>query len=245
MLIAGSIGAVQCWVGHPELLQVTNRATLSWIGEHMSLKEQMDTLYQELTIDRIPWNLEDPPALLVELVESQWVFPCEAADLGCGAGNYAVWLAAKGFQMTGVDISPKAVELAEHLARKKGVACRFLVEDLTGDLSKLDSSFDFAYDWEVLHHIFPNHRRRYIRNVYRLLRPGAGYLSVCFSEHDSDFGGAEKYRKTPLGTTLYFSSETELQELFEPLFLIQELCTVEIIGKYGPHTAVKALMRRR
>jgi SAM-dependent methyltransferase len=210
----------------------------------MNLQEQMETIYQELTLEKIPWNLKEPPQLLVELVESGQVLPCEAVDLGCGAGNYAVWLASRGFRMTGIDISPKAIELAGHLASKKGVTCRFIVEDLTGDLGKLDHSFDFAYDWEVLHHIFPVDRERYVSNVYRLLRPGGRYLSVCFSEEDPDFGGEGKYRKTPLGTTLYFSSEQELRDLFEPDFHIHELGTSEIAGKYGPHMAVIVLMER-
>ena len=212
----------------------------------MNLKEQMDTIYRELSRDDIPWNLESPPDLLVELVESQWVLPCDTVDLGCGAGNYAVWLATRGFQMTGVDVSPKALELAKGLADKKGVTCRFIAGDLTREIEALDGSFDFAYDWEVLHHVFPENREQYVGNVLRMLRPGARYLSVCFSEEDAPgFGGKGKYRKTRLGTTLYFSSEQELKSLFEPLFYIQELCTVEIAGKYHPHMAVKALMVKK
>jgi SAM-dependent methyltransferase len=148
--------------------------------------------------------------------------------------------------MTGVDVSPKALELAKGLADKKGVTCRFIAGDLTRELEALDGSFDFAYDWEVLHHVFPEDREQYVDNVLRMLRPGARYLSVCFSEKDGPgFGGKGKYRKTRLGTTLYFSSEQELQSLFEPLFHIRELCTVEITGKYHPHMAVKALMVKK
>ncbi len=210
----------------------------------MHLQHQMEAIYQELTLDRIPWNLEEPPEPLVELVESERLRPCEAVDLGCGAGNYAVWLGSKGFQITGIDISPKAIELARQLASKKGVDCRFIVEDLTGDLRQLDHSFDFAYDWEVLHHVFPEKREDYVRNIRRMLRPGGKYLSVCFSEEDLDFGGEGKYRKTPLGTTLYFSSEEELRGLFEPVFDIHELTTSEIAGKYGSHMALIVLMER-
>lgn len=48
--------------------------------------------------------------------------------------------------------------------------------------------------------------------------PFAKYLSVCFSEVDECFGSRGKYRKTPLGTTLYFSSEEEIKELMTPYF---------------------------
>lgn len=212
----------------------------------MSLKEQMDSIYQNLSLADIPWNLEKPPRLLADLVESGRVLPCRAADLGCGAGNYAVWLATNGFQVTGFDISPNAVELAKALARKTEVSCRFLTADLAGDPEELVASFDFVYDWEVLHHIFPDNRERYVNNVHQMLCPGGRYLSVCFSEDDHpSFGGGGKYRETPLGTTLYFSSEEELRDLFQPLFEIEELCTIEVPGKHHPHLAVKSLMTKK
>ena len=166
----------------------------------MNLAEQMEHIYRDLPADEIPWNLEQPPDVLVELIESGRVPPCRAIDLGCGAGNYAVWLATRGFHVTGLDLSPAAVESARKLAAKAGVSCEFVVGDLLGDVAALEASFDFAYDWEVLHHIFPDQRRRYVANVRRMLRLGARYLSVCFSEEDTSFGGGGKYRTTPLGT---------------------------------------------
>jgi 2-polyprenyl-3-methyl-5-hydroxy-6-metoxy-1,4-benzoquinol methylase len=211
----------------------------------MNQKEQMDSIYRELALDKIPWNLKEPPEVLTELVDSKWILPCKALDLGCGAGNYAVWFASKGFQITGIDISAKAIELANLLAGENGVQCHFIAHDLLGELEGLPQPFDFAYDWEVLHHIFPQDREKYIANVHRLIRPGGKYFSVCFSETDSDFGGEGKYRKTPLGTILYFSSEHELKELFEPKFHIQKLYTSKIAGKYGPHEVIVAHMERR
>jgi SAM-dependent methyltransferase len=113
---------------------------------------------------------------------------------------------------------------------------------MLGDLKELGEAFDFAYDWEVLHHIFPEAREKYVENVHRLLKPGGRYLSVCFSEESPQFGGTAKYRETPLGTVLYFSSEAELKELFKPYFRVEELKTIQIEGKYAPHLAVWGLM---
>jgi SAM-dependent methyltransferase len=210
----------------------------------MSLRQEMDTIYRELQLDQIPWNLEHPPELLVELVGTGKVPPCDAVDVGCGAGNYAVWLAAQGFKVTGVDLSPVAIQLASELAREKGVECRFLAGDLTSDRFTHDACFDFGYDWEVLHHVVPAQRKAFVRNVHRLLRPGARYLSVCFSEDDPGFGGQGKYRRTSLGTELYFSSPDEIERLFSSRFQILELETKTIEGKRGAHLAVVALLKR-
>ena len=205
----------------------------------------VDRIYQKIPLDKIPWNSETPPDALVELVQDGKVRPCRTIDLGCGAGNYAIYLAGLGFDVTGVDSSPTAIKIAGEHAKKRGVRCRFIVADLLGDLQEVTGTFDFAYDWELLHHIFPEDRETYIKNVHKILKPEAMYFSVCFSEKDPQFGGSGKYRQTQMGTTLYFSSESELLELISPYFTIRELKTVEVSGKYGPHCAVSVLAERR
>ncbi len=211
----------------------------------MNLREQMERIYRDMPLDGIPWNISDPPAMLVKAVEAEKIKPCKTVDLGCGAGNYAVWLAQHGFDVTGIDISEHAIKHAGDLAIRMGVSCRFVAADLLGDLRKFHENYDFAYDWEVLHHIFPQDRECYLNNVHSILRPNGMYFTLSFSENDSDFGGKGKYRQTPLGTILYFSSENELKDLFDPLFHICELNTVEVAGKYKPHLVNMAWLRRR
>jgi hypothetical protein len=96
-----------------------------------------------------------------------------------------------------------------------------------------------------LHHIYPEQREAYVANVHRLLNEGGKYLSVCFSECDPQFGGVGKYRKTTLGTVLYFSSEDELRRLFERYFTIIELKTMELAGKTASHQANYVFMVRK
>ena len=213
----------------------------------MDLKTQMDSLYRELPPDRIPWNMSAPPDELVALVESGWVRPCDAVDLGCGAGNYAVWLAETGFSMTGLDLSTVALSMAQQLAEKRAVSCRFLQVDLTQPLANADlvAGFDFAYDWEVLHHVFPEQREVFVANVHRMLRPGGKYFSLCFSEHDRYFEGTGHLRRSHIGTDLYFSSESEMRMLFERWFRIEDLDTVTVPGKSGSeHAVIRARMIR-
>ncbi len=185
------------------------------------------------------------PKALVELVESEKVKSCKTIDLGCGVGNYAIYLASIGFDVTGVDISPMAIKIAKENAKKRGVKCDFFVANVLGDLDEVKEIFDFAYDWELLHHIFPEKRKKYIENVYGILNPRGKYLSICFSEKDPQFGGSGKGRETRLGTILYFSSEDELRDLFDPYFNIKELKTIELMGKSAPHLANYAFMEKK
>ncbi len=208
----------------------------------MNIEEQMDRIYRETSMENIPWVRDEPPPILAELVKSGTIAPCHAADLGCGTGNCAVWLARQGFSVTGYDCSGEAIRHAETLAANHRLLCRFKVADLTRPIDSPEPRFDFVYHWGVLHHVFPEDRTTFAGNVERMLKPGGKHLCMCFSEEDTVFGSREKYRTTPLGTTLYFSSEHEIRELFETGFKILDLHTAEIPGEPLPHKAVVALM---
>lgn len=216
-----------------------------WLEKNYTNPNDMEIIYKNTPLEHIPWNNETPPNALVELVVTGKVRPCKAIDLGCGAGNYTIYLAENGFDVTGIDISSTAIEKAKEKAEKKGLQCRFWVGDVLDYLDTLKETFEFAYDWQVLHHIFPEKRRKYVESVYRILSSEGKYLSVCFNEQNSQFGGTGKYRKTPLGTTLYFSSEGELQRLFEPYFNIIDLKTIEITAKSTNHLVNYAFMEKK
>jgi hypothetical protein len=47
----------------------------------------MDRIYKNMPLEKIPWNKEAPPEALVELVEGGREKPCKTIDLGCGAGH--------------------------------------------------------------------------------------------------------------------------------------------------------------
>lgn len=84
-----------------------------------------------------PAGLDDtgPPAAFAG---HEAVFPTRgrALDVACGRGRAAVWLARRGLDVTGVDVSPVAVDLARRLADAAGVTdhCRFEVADLADGL---------------------------------------------------------------------------------------------------------------
>jgi len=205
----------------------------------------MERIYRKTLLNEIPWNIETPPDVLVGLVESGKVKPCKALDLGCGTGNYSIYLATMGFNVTGIDISPTAIKSARENAKKKKVRCNFFVANVLDNLENVRDTFDFVFDWELLHHIFPEQRQSFVENVYNKLNLGGKYLSVCFNEKNHSFSSSGKYRKTRLGTILYFSSEDEMRELFKPYFRIKELKTIRIRGKPTSHLANYVFMEKR
>ena len=83
--------------------------------------------------------------------------------------------------------------------------------------------------------------------LFGLELPGgqAVYSRQAVAGQYAGFGGRGKYRKSRLGTDLYFSSQDELRQLFQPHFEITDLRTVEIPGKFEPHIFNYVFMERK
>ena len=65
--------------------------------------------------------------------ETGSLVPGTALDAGCGVGAEAIWLASRGWQVTGADIAPRALAQAAENAERSGVSER--VEWVEADLS--------------------------------------------------------------------------------------------------------------
>src|SRR4051794_29236850 len=65
-------------------------------------------------------------------------------DCACGIGTQSLGLAARGHQLTGLDLSATAITRAEREAQQRGLSIRFTVADMR-DLSALpESDFDLV-----------------------------------------------------------------------------------------------------
>jgi hypothetical protein len=97
-----------------------------------------DDRYSETDVDEVQAELRD----FGEWAET---FPVRgnAIDVACGRGAGALWLALRGLDVVGIDVSPIAVELARVAAERIGIAhrCRFEVVDLDDGLPG-DASLD-------------------------------------------------------------------------------------------------------
>lgn len=114
---------------------------------------------------------EETAATLARLVRP----PGPIADLGCGPGPHAVALARRGYDVVGVDGSPRMIEQARERAARDGVDPAFRVSDLGTTLPFDDASLGGALAVLVLQHL-PD-PVRFLAEVRRCLRPG-GHLLV-------------------------------------------------------------------
>jgi len=93
----------------------------------------------------LPWDTGRPSSELQHVLSRHAIPPCRALDIGCGTGTNSVWLAQQGFDVTGVDLAPLAVERAEQRAHVAGVQARFVVADVL-QLPDLGEPFGFFFD---------------------------------------------------------------------------------------------------
>ena len=104
-------------------------------------------------------------------------------DLGCGSGIWSVELAARGWQVTGIDFVPKALRRARERARAAGVELR-LIE---GDVTKLGSAgvgsgFPFLMDFGLFHDEMTDEQRAAMgREVSAVAAPGATLLMLAWA----------------------------------------------------------------
>ncbi|HEX6149247.1 class I SAM-dependent methyltransferase [Nocardioides sp.] len=89
---------------------------------HHDLDPQDPTAFWEdfYSPGRRPWSGR-PNRVLVDELARKPLVPTTALDLGCGTGGDAIWLAAQGWTVTGVDISSAALHQAEQEAEAAGL----------------------------------------------------------------------------------------------------------------------------
>jgi SAM-dependent methyltransferase len=127
-----------------------------------------------------PWDSGEPDRSLVETVEAGTIIAGRALDVGCGTGTNAMWLAAHGFAVLGVDVSPLAIDRARAKIGDGTSACRFEALDFLANPPA--GPFDFVFDRGCFH-VFdaPEVRERFAALVAGVLAPGGLWLSLIGS----------------------------------------------------------------
>ncbi len=144
--------------------------------------EDWDEAYKR-PLAELPWELGKPRPRLVKLIESGAIKPGKALDICCGAGTNTVYLASKGFTVTGIDISPRAVEMAKKKAEGEGVEIDLRVANFL-ELPFGDGEFVFVFDMGCFHHVRVEDREGYLAGVERVLREDGKYYVICFSRRN-------------------------------------------------------------
>jgi methyl halide transferase len=129
----------------------------------------------------MPWAHQLPDFNLVDMVNHWPIKPCKTLEPGCGTGTDSIWLSKNGFDVTALDVSPIAIELAKENAENAGADCHFRKFDfLTGSMK--DTFFDFVFDRGYFHsYDSAANRKKVAGKVAKYLNSGGLWLTLVGS----------------------------------------------------------------
>ncbi|WP_079249089.1 class I SAM-dependent methyltransferase [Streptomyces sp. IMTB 2501] len=180
----------------------------------------------------VPFFAAKPDENLVSYLDRGLIAPGRALDLGCGPGRNALHLAASGFQVDAVDLSPTAIAWARERARETGTGTgpteadvrfhcgdAFVLTTRAGATTdELCGPYDLVYDSGCFHHLPPHRRVSHLALLDRVLAPGGHFALTCFAagRMGSELPDAAFYREPGLHGGLAYTPES-LRRIFSGL----------------------------
>src|SRR5699024_4771835 len=133
-----------------------------------------------------PWDIGEPQPAIAALVRAGRVRG-PVLDAGCGTGDTSLYLAGRGFTVTGVDGSPTAIAAARDKAKQQEQSgesgpgsAEFVVSDVTG-FEVAQPRFATVLDSTLYHSLAVSAREPYFAAIHRACLPGASLHVLCFS----------------------------------------------------------------
>ncbi len=139
------------------------------------------------------------------------LLPGRAVDLACGEGRNSIWLAARGWQVTGIDFSSVAVRKARELAGSVDVECP--VEWVVGNALTFEPAAPPDLVLLAYLHLSGSERRRVVRRAFRSLTVGGTFFLVA---HDST--NVTEGTGGPQDPSVLFTAEDVLIDLTDERF---------------------------
>ncbi len=146
-----------------------------------------------------PWEIGAPQPEVVRLAD-EGGFRGSVLDIGCGTGENALFLAARGHPVLALDGAPSAIALAREKALARDVAVRFRVGDAL-DLSALRERFETALDSGLFHVLQDEERERYAGSLASAIGPGGQVQLLCFSDAEPPGWGPRRISEWDIRST--------------------------------------------
>ena len=143
-----------------------------------------------------PWDIGRRQPAFEKLADAGLI-ASPVLDAGCGTGENALFLAARGFEVVGLDAVASAVEAARAKAAERGMRAEFLVHDAL-DLGELGRTFQTVIDSGLFHTFGDVERARYVAALAEVQRPGGLYHVLCFSDAEKGEGGPRRVTRAEL-----------------------------------------------
>ena len=141
-----------------------------------------------------PWDIGKPQGRFVAIAD-RVVSP--VLDAGCGTGEIALFLAARGHRVVGIDFVSEAIRRARAKAAERGLAVEFLVKDATR-LAGWGERFASVIDCGLFHVFSDDDRRRYVSGLAQVVNPGGRLFLMSFSDAEPGTDGPRRVSRQEL-----------------------------------------------
>src|SRR5262249_51181012 len=118
-------------------------------------------------------------------------------DAGCGTGENALFFAARGHRVTGIDFVEEAIRRARVKAAGRDLSVEFLVMDAL-TLGGWGERFASVIDCGLFHVFSDDDRRRYVRGLAQVLEPGGRLFLLCMSDEEPGTEGPRRVSRQEL-----------------------------------------------
>ncbi|MBA8961167.1 SAM-dependent methyltransferase [Rhodococcus percolatus] len=187
-----------------------------------------DDIYRgdaEVFTGPVPWNIGEPQPEIAGLI-AEGKFRSDVLDAGCGHAETSLHLAAQGYTVVGLDLSPTAIAVAQAAAADRGLTtATYQVADISS-FTGFDGRFSTIVDSTLFHSLPVDRRRDYLRAVARAAAPGASYYILVFAK------GA-----FPEGEGPNLVTDDELREAVAEFWTIDDIRPAFIHALLGPEQA--------
>jgi SAM-dependent methyltransferase len=150
--------------------------------------------FADLYAGKAPWDIGKPQGSFTSIADR---VTSPILDAGCGTGEHALFFAARGHQVVGIDFVDEAIRRARNKAVERGLAVGFLVKDATA-LAGWDVRFASVIDCGLFHVFSDDDRRRYVAGLARVLQPGGRLFLMCFSDAEPGDEGPRRVSRQEL-----------------------------------------------
>ncbi|OBH02513.1 MULTISPECIES: class I SAM-dependent methyltransferase [unclassified Mycobacterium] len=128
-----------------------------------------------------PWNIGEPQPELAALIAAG-KFRSDVLDAGCGFAELSLALAAQGYTVVGIDLTPTAVAAATRAAQERGLTTASFVQADITSFTGYDDRFNTIVDSTLFHSLPVEGRDGYLSSIHRAAAPGAGYFVLVFAK---------------------------------------------------------------
>lgn len=129
----------------------------------------------------VPWDTGVSPPELLAFLDGHP--PGRALDLGCGTGTNALTLARRGWEVTAIDFSSRALRAARRRFARAGMTGVLALGDVA-EMAAASGQYDLVLDIGCFHSLTPQRRAKYAHSLSRHVGQGSTYLLYAFFTED-------------------------------------------------------------